>query len=196
MVKALILLCILALPQVASAQVKPRLFGILSIPASAGEPLSKKAIIEYVSDGFSLKSCRVIKSSGDVMADKSGCKTVSFRASGDPVVAEANVWSTIPFEGQYLPPTINKPLSKSRLALEYPTNALLAKKQGSVVVRADLDNRGVVRACRVVSSSNVVALDKTALKSVCKKTKYLPATLNGEPVASINMQLSMFYLGK
>jgi TonB family protein len=196
MVKALILLCILAFPQTAFAQVMPKVFGILSIPASAGEPQAKKAVVEYVSDGFFLKSCRVIKSSGDVEADKTGCRTVSFRASGNPVVAETNVWSTITFNGQYLPPTIKNPLSKSRLALDYPVDALLTKKQGSVVVRVDLDSLGVVSACHVVSSSDVVSLDKVALKSVCKKNKYFPATLNGEPVASINMQLTMFSLGK
>jgi TonB family protein len=74
-----------------------------------------------------------------------------------------------------------------------PVHPLEAKQQratGSVVMRAEIDEKGTVREPHVIHSAGPL-LDKSALDAVCH-WRYLPATIDGTPV-SVNTTITVVY---
>jgi protein TonB len=69
------------------------------------------------------------------------------------------------------------------IAASYPSSARLLGEQGLVKVETDINEKGVVIACRVAVSSGFRSLDNAALDAV-QQARFLPALKNGRPVAS------------
>lgn len=171
-----------------------RLFSILSIPASMGEPVRADADVAFISDGFRLGGCKVIRSSGDLVADSQACKTLSYRAASKPTQGKAPVWITPPVRGNYVPPRAPNPAAPVT-ASDYPTRSLRFGEQGTVIVRVDVGADGAVTGCAVAASSGYSRLDDAARRNICGKLNLLPATMDGKPIASINLTRVTFYLG-
>lgn len=168
-----------------------RLFSILSIPASMGEPVRADADVAFISDGFRLGGCKVIRSSGDTSADSQACKTLSYRAASKPTQGKAPVWITPTVPGNYVPANASAPVTAS----DYPTQSLRFGEQGTVIVRVDVGADGAVTGCAVAASSGYSRLDAAARRNICRKLNLLPATMDGKPVASINLTRVTFYVG-
>lgn len=198
MVKRLLLLAVV-ITQVGIAHAAEApgagVFNILSFPASLGEPLLADADVAFISDGFQLRGCKVIRSSGNEVADNQACMTLSFRASSKPTKGTAAVWITPPVTGHYVPAkaaNAGPPVTTDH----YPSMSLQNSEQGTVVVRVDVAVDGLITACTVAGSSGYSRLDDAARRNICRKLKVIPATLDGEPVASINMTRVTFYVGE
>lgn len=67
---------------------------------------------------------------------------------------------------------------------DYPTAELRAEHQGSVRFRLDVDARGRVSQCAVVTSSGYAGLDEATCKFVSRRARFDPATnADGQSVA-------------
>lgn len=169
---------------------------LVSIPASAGEPVQTQATVEYVSDGLRLLDCRTIVSSGDSDADDQACKTVTFSKANSPTVAVAPVWKIASFEGEFKS-AVAVGSRETWLTLDdYPIKALNKDEEGTAVVRFDIDHTGVKSSCRIVASTGSKVLDKTIQKRVCERALFRPAQLNGRDVPSIILTAVKMYLGE
>ena len=171
-----------------------RLFSILSIPASIGEPVRADADVAFISDGFRLGGCKVIRSSGDTTADNQACKTLSYRAASKPTQGTAPVWITPAVSGNYVPARASNS-APPVMPSDYPTQSLRFGEQGTVIVRVDVGADGAVTECAVAASSGYSRLDDAARRNICRKLNLSPATLDGKPVASINLTRVTFYVG-
>lgn len=60
--------------------------------------------------------------------------------------------------------------------LDYPTNELRAEHQGMVRFRVDVDARGRVAQCSILSSSGYSGLDEATCKYVSRRARFEPAT--------------------
>ena len=65
----------------------------------------------------------------------------------------------------------------------YPPSARRLREEGDVRLAVHIDERGLVTEVRVVRSSGSPRLDSAAIETV-KKWRFVPATVNGQPVAS------------
>ena len=65
----------------------------------------------------------------------------------------------------------------------YPPSARRLGQQGLVKIQADIDDQGVVVACKIVSSSGFASLDSEALEAA-RSARFMPARKNGKSVAS------------
>ena len=165
--------------------------GTLSIPASAGEPISATATVKYKSNGYFLTQCEITVSSGDPVADAQACSTLNFRKTRIPLIAEARVWKSPPFDGNFVRPFALTDPGKWIGFEDYPTTSA----QGTVTLRFDLDTTGVTKLCDVIGSSNSSSIDRVAKTTVCKRAKFSPASLDGKPVASIVITTIKLYSG-
>ncbi len=173
---------------------QPPGFFFLSTRADAEAPVRAEAKVQYVSNGYVMGKCAVIRSSGDPVADEHACQTVTFRKAGKPATAVAPVWKVTASPVGFRPPE-----SKSRsipvTTNDYPGKSLDKGEQGTVVVQVEIGPDGKVGQCSVANSSGYERLDKAAMRAFCKRTKYHPATVDGRPVASVNLANVSFYLG-
>jgi TonB family protein len=72
---------------------------------------------------------------------------------------------------------------------QYPPESALRREQGICAIRMQVDSDGLVRAKQLVASTGYARLDAACLASFVN-ARFIPATLNGEPVANwINMPL-------
>jgi protein TonB len=71
----------------------------------------------------------------------------------------------------------------NRLAPSYPPEAFRAREEGTVVVRAQVDELGNASQVEIVSRSGSRILDRAAMNEV-RKWKFNPAIRNGRTVAS------------
>jgi TonB family protein len=191
MVKKFAFVFVMLLPQPLFSASTNSAFSLLSIPADNAEITQSKNTVEYISNGYSITDCKIIKSSGNEVADSMGCKTVSFRASKTPVAAETNVWIHKPVIGEYNPPTPTNLVQNWLKVEDYPSGS----EQGTIVARVEVTNQGTVSKCVVASGSGFKYLDLVVERKFCKRIKVKPATLNGVPVASINFTVLRFYQG-
>lgn len=60
--------------------------------------------------------------------------------------------------------------------LDYPTSELRAEHQGTVRFRVDVDARGRVGQCSILSSSGYSGLDEATCKYVTRRARFEPAT--------------------
>jgi protein TonB len=111
-----------------------------------------------------------------------------------PTVGGTSVFST----GRWAPPAIVTPQKPegpirpggnilppartSYTAPVYPPIAIQARREGTVILEAVIDEAGAVRDVTVVRS--VPLLDRAAIEAV-RQWRYSPTRLNGEPVAII-----------
>jgi TonB family protein len=168
---------------------------ISSIPKSNGDYVAAKAEVAFVSDGYTLKGCKVNISSGDILADEQACKTVTFRLSPKPSLASAPVWIHRPVPTGYVPPilTTTQPIFTSE---DFPSKALREKQQGTTVLKLDVDEAGMIKKCALAASSGYELLDDAVRKTVCKRATFSPARIDGQPVASHNLTVIKLYLGE
>lgn len=80
-----------------------------------------------------------------------------------------------------------------RSAPAYPPLSRRMGEEGTVVLRAELDEEGVVVAVRVVTGSGFSRLDEAALAAV-KTWRCTPARRDGQPVRAIALQPFRFVL--
>lgn len=187
----------LALSNGSAAEAKPGagIFNILSIPADLGEPQKSDADVAFISDGFVLRGCKVIRSSGDDLADQQACKTLSFRAASKPTKGTAPVWIAPTIIGSYVAARAKN--SQPPVTTDhYPSESLRKSEQGTVIVRVDVDSSGAITRCDVAASSGFTRLDDAARQGTCRRLKLVPAMLDANAVASINLTRVTFYLGE
>jgi TonB family protein len=168
---------------------------LLSIPASIGEPRKANADVAFISDGFALRGCKVIRSSGDTIADAQACKTLTYKLASKPSKGTAPVWISAPVPASYIPAGLasNAPLVGPD---DYPSQSIKLAEQGTVIVRIDIGADATIMRCEVVDSSGFQRLDDAARRSICRRLKPTAATLDGVPVASINLARATFYIGE
>ena len=166
--------------------------GMLAIPASAGEPIPAIATVKYRSNGYFLTQCEITVSSGDPVADPQACRTLSFRKTRIPLIAEARVWKSPPFDGNFVRPFALTDPGKWIGFEDYPTTFA----QGTVTLRFDLDTAGVTKLCDIIGSSNSSSIDRIVKTTVCKRAKFSPASIDGKPVASIVITSIRMYSGR
>jgi TonB family protein len=87
--------------------------------------------------------------------------------------------SPVPFEVE--PGVRNLNEVNAALVREYPTELRNQRIGGRVLLNVFIDETGVVRECRIVSSSGYAPLDGAALR-VCPVYKFVPARTNGRAV--------------
>lgn len=169
----------------------------LSIPATSPEPVKSEAVVQFVSNGYFLRpnECAVIQSSGNAEADKHACHTVIFRTATKPRLAKAPVWIADPLPDGYVAPKLltSKPMFTT---YDYPSESLKKGEQGTVVFRVVVGNDGKVLQCDIASSSRYERLDSAVKRVFCGRLKLSPATLNGEPIESINFNHIALYSGQ
>jgi TonB family protein len=163
--------------------------GIVSIPRSAGALVELGATVRYVSDGYFVKNCAVVVSSGDPIADEQACKTISHRRSRKPIEAVTSVWKKPNIEGQFVEP-LPRNLSTWLTFEDYSGYG-----QGTAVMQMDIDASGKLSDCKVIKSSGAQAIDRIAKSTICKRAKFYPASLNGQPVAATLLTAARFYVG-
>jgi len=83
------------------------------------------------------------------------------------------------------PPTPLKELAKYVSRFDYPTSALMARKEGETHVIIDIGLDGRSSNCRVIRSSGTSELDKTTCKILTERVQFNPAkTTTGIPVVA------------
>jgi len=156
---------------------------ILAFPASAGEAAQAEATVAFVSNGYVRGPCKVVRSSGDQVADGQACRTTSFYKSDTPLYALTSVWIAPEFEGSFTTPILRNP----RQVIDpyaYPSQDLRAGNQGTTSVKLTLDVEGKVTDCTIAQSSGYASLDQVTCKRF-RRGKYEPALLNGQPTPAI-----------
>ena len=156
---------------------------ILAFPASAGEAAQAEATVAFVSNGYVRGPCKVVRSSGDQVADGQACRTTSFYKSDTPLYALTSVWIAPEFEGSFAAPILRNPRQVSD-ANAYPTADLRAGNQGTTSVKLTLDVEGKVTDCTIAQSSGYASLDRVTCKQV-RRGKYDAALLNAKPTPAI-----------
>ncbi len=156
---------------------------MLSFPVAAGEAARAEAMVAFVSNGYVRGPCKVVKSSGDAIADSHACRTVSFYKADKPLHAVTSVWIPPNFEGSFTAPKLKNPRQVVN-PLAYPKHDLSKGNQGTTSVKLTLDAEGKVTDCMVAQSSGYASLDRVTCKQV-QRAKYEPALLDGEPTPSV-----------
>tara|TARA_R110001599_G_scaffold170090_1_gene360142 strand:+ start:187 stop:837 length:651 start_codon:yes stop_codon:yes gene_type:complete len=156
---------------------------MLSFPAAAGEAVRREAKVGYVSDGYLMGDCQLVRSSGDSSADAQACKTVSIYKALVPIYATTSVWISPEFQGDFVPPKARNP-KRAANAYVYPSNALRQSRQGRASIKLTISATGKLTDCAIVQSSGHADLDKVSCQAQFK-TKYEPASLDGEPIEAI-----------
>jgi TonB family protein len=162
---------------------------LVSIPQSAGVLVELNATVRYVSNGYFIKDCVVVVSSGDQLADKQACKTLSFKANSKPIETITSVWKKPTILGLYVAPLPRNKSTWLRVS-DYP-----GTDQGTATMQLDIDPIGTLSNCKVIRSSGSKAIDKAAKMAICKRAKFYPASLDGQPVAAILLTTAKFYIG-
>jgi periplasmic protein TonB len=106
-----------------------------------------------------------------------GVPTIGLAPVGDPVAAPPQAPARrdpIPVGGVVRPPTRVIYIQPS-----YPALALAARKEGTVILQAVIDESGGVREVKVLRS--IPLLDEAAVQAV-SQWKFTPTLLNGTPV--------------
>ena len=165
----------------------------LSYPISAGVAVHREATVTYISDGFVNHHCKVVKSSGDLVADNQACKTVSYFRAKTPFTTVTSVWSQPKVTGTFVAPF---QLRKFVIGpSDYPTDAIRADQQGTVVVKLTIAASGKVENCEIAQSSKVKSLDSTACSGFLKKARFSGATLNGSAIDAAYFIQTSFTIG-
>lgn len=73
---------------------------------------------------------------------------------------------------------------------DYPAEALAAKQEGDVVVEVCVAASGAIADAKLVRSSGVASLDNATLSGL-EKSKFEPATRNGQPVSICGYSLTV-----
>ncbi len=79
-----------------------------------------------------------------------------------------------PGEG-HLPSTVEGSLQGLVRPSDYPAEALDRNEQGSVRVRLEIDKRGSVQRCNILSSSGSGSLDRTTCRIFSQRARFTPA---------------------
>ena len=122
-------------------------------------------------------------------------------ASTDYVVALPQPVNAIeapqaPLPKEAVPVTLGAELSVTCPERSAPTYPLVSRRQGeegNVLLRVELDERGLVVSARIATSSGHSRLDEAALEAI-RTWRCSPAKRNGQPVHAIALQPFKFIL--
>jgi hypothetical protein len=184
-----VILAVAAIASMSDGLAREPYQGLLAIPASAGEPMMLNATVAYTSDGYTLRECRVVLSSGNQIADEQACKTVSYQNTKKPIEAITQVWKSPLVIGDFVPPVPkNNPAS-------WLTFQDSLRDQGTYTVRLNIDAQGTVLSCGRAIPNISSSMDRLAKKTICKRAKFYPAMLDGKHVDAILLTSMRIYQG-
>jgi TonB family protein len=158
---------------------------LLAFPVVAGDATRAEATVAFVSNGYTRGPCKIVKSSGDELADAQACSTVSFYKTNKPLRAVTSVWLMPEFEGAFIAPKLKNPEKIAKAILSaYPRHDLSKGNQGTSSVKLIIGNDGEVIDCTTAQSSGHASLDRVTCKQM-RRNKYEPALLDGRPINAV-----------
>lgn len=110
------------------------------------------------------------------VADGPGVGPGSGSGSGEGIGSEIEA-APIPVAGAVIAPVV-----LSRIEPHYPQAAILVRRQGVVVVEAEIDTQGTVRGVRAIGPRLGLGLEESAMDAV-RAWRFSPARLGSRPVA-------------
>lgn len=127
---------------------------------------------------FGVTGISVSKAGGSGFAVRVGNTLMKEQEAGITPAEEVQDYITVPaFDVSSLPVFI------SRIRPEYPEALKTQELEGEVLISATIDAKGQVAAVTVIRSDHPLFTE--AAVSAIKRSRFKPATLNGQPVATI-----------
>jgi hypothetical protein len=106
---------------------------------------------------------------------------INMRASA---MVQAPVWLPVAIEGEYRGPIPRTYPARWLTGADMDPNIYRESQASNAVVRLDIDQSGKLTACNLALESASQRYNALVLRVFCKRARFLPATLNGEAVAS------------
>lgn len=196
-----------ALAQGSASEAKPRNEEVWAQQIQANYPFGAlRAMVEGtvgvrvdIAPTGNIMRCRVTASSGSAILDNGACEAmVRFAqfepardANGDPT--DGTYATRITYKMNSRPPegfprgaaTREERIWARLIQMNYPTQALRYELQGTVGVRTEVDERGLVSRCFVIATSGHDVLDTAACQGMLRYAMFHPALdTNGDPTKS------------
>lgn len=159
----------------------------VSIPKSAGPLVKNEVGISYTSNGHFLTSCKVVTPSADSESNEMACSMFYGPKTQSPKFGISVGFQSPEFDGVYQPPTSRNKSQRWVGPSDYPAASTKHDESGMAVIAISLSADGSEKSCSILHSSGHPLIDMQISKLVCRRSELLPATLNGKPVASINV---------